>query len=650
MAAEPRRRRRHRAVGLFILSIVGLALVGIGATAATLLRVNEPLRQGRDELLAGRSAILQGDATAAAVAFDEAERAFSRASGATEGTIGRISRAMPFIGGNAQVAEALASAGTDAARAGGYLADAVGRLPGGFRSLIPQNGSVPLGALDRVSPDVSAAAGLIEGGYFDLQRSPAGLLLSPVAGARSQALDVFGSTAGTLHSAAGLLEVLPDLAGGHGPRRYFFGASDPAELRGTGGLIGAFAILTLNQGRFQISPFQPIQTLHDLPSDRLPAPSPDYRTNYDQYGGAGEWSNLNMTPDFPSAARAIEALYERNTHRSVNGVIVADPAALASLLRVTGPSEIPALGRAIDASNVVAFTEHRAFSLFPTAAERKSILGAAASGVLTRFLEMDGNGIDRIRALADAASGGHLLMYSEDPRVERGLESAGVTGGLTTSPGGGDVLSVIVNSGSGSKIDYWSTRLVSYRVHLDAGGAATASTDVTMHNGGPSRGEPRYVIGPIRAGFRPGEARSLVSIYCAPGCRGYGPTRDGRPVKVRLGSELGFPWYQDFPTIPPGGSSTFHLGTIVPRVWQGNDRGGTYSLRFLDQPATHATSLRIEVTAPPGMQITSTSVPMQVNGSTATWEGEPTYRMAWSITFAPSWPVRAWRTATDWLR
>ena len=46
----------------------------------------------------------------------------------------------------------------------------------------------------------------------------------------------------------------------------------------------------------------------------------------------------------------------------------------------------------------------------------------------------------------------------------------------------------------------------------------------------------------------------------------------------------------------PGGSSTFHLGTIVPRVWQGNDRGGTYSLRFLDQPATHATSLRIEVT------------------------------------------------------
>jgi hypothetical protein len=41
---------------------------------------------------------------------------------------------------------------------------------------------------------------------------------------------------------------------------------------------------------------------------------------------------------------------------------------------------------------------------------------------------------------------------------------------------------------------------------------------------------------------------------------------------------------------------------------------------------------------------------MHVNGPTATWEGEPTYRMAWSITFAPPWPVRAWRTATDWLR
>jgi hypothetical protein len=49
------------------------------------------------------------------------------------------------------------------------------------------------------------------------------------------------------------------------------------------------------------------------------------------------------------------------------------------------------------------------------------------------------------------------------------------------------------------------------------------------------------------------------------------------------------------------------------------------------------------------MRVTSTSIPMDVNGATATWRGTPTYRMTLSVTFAPTLPVRAWRALTDWL-
>jgi hypothetical protein len=627
-----------------------LVLLGLGLTALTLLRVATPLREGRDALQRGRSALVRGDAGAAGAAFDEAGAVFERARGATESIAGRISRTIPIVGDNTRVADALVLAGADAAEAGGHLVDAVSGLPGGFDALAPHRGTIPLRALAGIAPDVTAAAGLMAGGLFDLQQSPGEFLLAPVANARGQALETFGSASGTLQSAAGLLEVLPRLAGAQRPTQYFFGAENPAELRGTGGLIGAFAIVTLDQGRFHISPFQPIQVLHDLPAERLPPPNPDFRANYDQFGGAGAWSNINMTPDFPSAARAIKVLYERNTGHSVDGVIVADPVALQSLLKVTGPADVPGLHIAIDAQNVVAFTEERAYSLFRTASERKAVLGLAASGVLNRFLGMAGRGVERVRALAEAVSGGHLLIYAEDQRVERGLRAAEVAGGLTVPAGGGDALSVIVNSASGSKIDYWSTRSISYDVRLRPGGDAAAVTDVTLRNGGPTHGEPRYVIGPFPGlGLKPGDARSLVSIYCAPGCRGFDSTRDGRPVEVRLGSELGFSWYQDYPTLHSKASSTFHLGTLVPGVWQGNDRGGVYSLLFLDQPATHPTMLRLEVTAPPGMHITSTSMPMRVDGGTATWEGVPTYRMQVRIAFAPSLPVRAWRTLTGWL-
>jgi len=648
-AVPERRGRLRRALPLAILALVVLTLLAAGATAVTLLRVVGPLRDGRDELQAGRSAIIRGDAEGAAEAFDRAGASFAQARSATGGAIGWMARAVPFVGANARVAHALADAGADAAEAGSHLTDAVRGLPGGFEALAPSRGAVPLAALQRITPDVTAASGLIAGGLFDLERSPDGFLLGPVSSAREQALETFTGASGTLRAASGLLEAAPDLAGGRGPRRYFFGASNPAELRGTGGLIGAFAIVTVDDGRFRISPFAPIQTLHDFPARKMPAPSPDYRENYDQFGGAGDWSNLNLTPDFPSAARAILSLYQANTGRPLDGVIVADPVALSSVLRVTGPTPVPHLGVSIDADNVVAFTEERAYSLFQTQPERKEVLGAAASVALERFLGMGGNGVERIRALTEAASGGHIVMYAKDPAAERGLETAGVAGALTV-PSGGDALAVVVNSASGSKVDYWSTRSVDYRVQLQSQGDARTTTDVTLHNAAPSKGEPRYVIGPFpHLGLAPGDMRSLVSIYCVPGCRGFGATRNGNTIGVRLGSELGFRWYQDVPVIHPGDSSTFHLGTVVPGVWQGDDHGGTYVLRYLDQPTTHPTQLRVEVTAPPGMSITSTSMPMRVQGSTATWEGVPSYRMQLSVSFAPSLPVRAWRTLTDWL-
>ena len=51
-----------------------------------------------------------------------------------------------------------------------------------------------------------------------------------------------------LHAGSLILDGLPSFLGADGPRRYLFGASNPAELRGTGGLIGAYAILTMDRG------------------------------------------------------------------------------------------------------------------------------------------------------------------------------------------------------------------------------------------------------------------------------------------------------------------------------------------------------------------------------------------------------------------
>src|SRR5207244_2214055 len=79
----------------------------------------------------------------------------------------------------------------------------------------------------------------------------------PGAPARAQAFAALSSLASELDTAWSVVHGLPDFLGANGPRTYFFGAADPAELRGSLGLIGAYSILTVDDGAFRFSPFRP---------------------------------------------------------------------------------------------------------------------------------------------------------------------------------------------------------------------------------------------------------------------------------------------------------------------------------------------------------------------------------------------------------
>jgi hypothetical protein len=645
-ASPPPRRFWPRAVKI-LLALILLAIVGTAALGISLLQAEGPLRDGRTALERGRSALASGDLDRALVAFAQARGAFAGAEDATSGLTWRLASWFPVLGRNADVARSLADAGTDLTEAGDRLTKAAAALPDGFGSLAPRRGAIPVDTIGGLVDDLTAAAALADSAADELGNAPEGLLLPPVEDAREIASDAVDEAAETLSTARALAQALPSFLGADGPRRYFFGAQNPAELRGTAGLLGAYAIATIENGRISFSPFRPTQSLPDSPPGAIPAPNPDYRANYDQYGGAGNWQSLNMTPDFPSAARAIQASYELVTGERIDGVILADPFALRDLLDVTGATEVPLLGVKIDADNVVPFVTNEAYDLFRTSAERKEVLGAVASGVFSRFLADEGRGISRVRAIVDAAAGGHLLIYSNDPVMRTAIEAAGISGALAAPPG--DALAVVVNSGSGSKIDYYASRSIEYSVELEPGGGATGMAAVTIDNAAPARGLPAYVIGPFPGVGEAGDNISLVSVFCGPGCQGYAPEENGHPIPVRVGKELGFSWYQDFPTIPSGQSGEFSLSTALSDVWQGDASGGTYRLTFLGQPTILPTTLRVTLTAPEGMQITDTSLPMKISGRTAVWEGEPGRSLQIEASFEAPLTTRVWRSMTDWL-
>jgi len=626
-----------------VAAVVVGVLLGLSFVSALSLRGH--LQDARAAMNAGKRELLAGDARAASHSFQDAAAAFDRAADGAESPWMRVVGWLPILGRTPDTINAIAYAGEETAGAGHTIAEAVARLPGGLGSLAPSGGRFPVERIAGLGGAVQEAATLVSRAHARLQAAPDEMLPGVVDDARWEAEIQLGYLSRSLEAASGVLEGLPGFLGADGPRRYFFGAQNPAEIRGTGGLIGAYSIVTATDGEFEFSDFHPIQELPLLTTEEVEPPSADYARNYNYYRSTdGFWLNANMTPDFPSAAEALELSYEAATGEQLDGVIAADPFALEALLEVTGPTEVPQLGLEVDAADVVAFTTNEAYARFKDAPTRKLVLGAVASGVFDRFLHVADPSIRQLRVLADAAGEGHISIFTDDEGMQAGLAATGVGGALPHPTG--DFLSVVQNNGSASKVDFYLERTITHHVRLEEEGTATATTAITLRNEAPDHGMPRYVIGPFRGISEAGENVPLVFLYCGAQCTLDEAERDGEPVDLGSGTELGLSYYRDYFDVPSGGSARLVTRTSTPGAWEGNSSGGTYRLTFLSQTTIRPTRVRIEIELPEGMQVAQASESLRVEDDTLVYEGVPPRLLELEVRFRPPFLLRMWRNVT----
>jgi hypothetical protein len=641
--------RQRRVLRWILLGVAGLLALGVVLVTTTLLRMKGDLDEGRSLLLEARRDLVEGRLDEAAASAGRAEVRFERAAAVAGGPLGTLGALTPLYGGNVDAAEGIAIAGSHLAGAASDLAGSIASSPGGWDDLAPSAGRLPLERYETLAGAAAVALEEARAAQAALVDTPASFLLPQVRDARWEAQHETAALTRSLEGAVGLLEGFPTFAGADGPRRYLVVAQNPAELRGTGGIWGAYAILTLDDGRPTLSSTAPTRDLADVGLDEIEGISDDYRRNYDTFGGAASWQNMNMTPDFPSAARAALANYAAGQDTELDGVLAADPYALAAMLRVTGPVPVPGTDVRVGADDVAPFTMNEAYALFPRQVDRKSILGAVAGDVISRFLALDGKGLPRLRALADAVAGGHLFLYSTDPRFQSGLTLTGAGGAFVEDAAAapGDVAGVTVNNGSANKVDFYGTTRVTYRVELAPEGAATSELEVTLRNEAPTEGPPRYVLGPFVEELGPGDARPLVSGWCHEGCLLLDAERDGEPAGVNGGTEGGMGWFRDQRPLAAGATGTNRFQTQTQRVWQGDTSSGVYRLLYLTQPTANPTTVRIEVVVPPGTSVVWSNEPMETSGNVAVWTGEPTRRLELEVRFQAPTLTRWWRNLTS---
>ena len=104
-----------------------------------------------------------------------------------------------------------------------------------------------LGPLQAAQPRLAATATRLTGIATQVKALPVHGLLPPVHNAVNQLTGQLSSLTGQVDDAALAAKLLPPMLGAAGPRRYLV-IQDNAEVRGTGGLLGAFATLEAANG------------------------------------------------------------------------------------------------------------------------------------------------------------------------------------------------------------------------------------------------------------------------------------------------------------------------------------------------------------------------------------------------------------------
>jgi hypothetical protein len=360
--------------------------------------------------------------------------------------------------------------------------------------------------------------------------------------------------------AATAANLIPPMLGNDGPRRYFLAFQTNAESRGTGGLVGAFGILSADHGRIHVTR---LAANNGLGTSVRPVTDhgPAFRARYGQ-GAVELLSVSNLSPHFPYAAETWTALWERQTGRRLDGAIAIDPVGLSYVLGLMGPVTLPG-GEQVTASNVVDLTERAAYDRYPDPVRRKRFLisiAGAVSGALPKSFADPSQVLPVLKPMVEER---RIQIWSRHDAEQRRLSATTLGGVLPRRPG--PYAQLVVNNSAGGKLDYYLDRSLEYELGPCRDGRRSTSVRVRLTNDVPAVALPSYVTGRLDSPGRPrpmGSNLLWVSLYAGIGAELKGAWIDGAQAQVVTEVERSHPVYSTLLEFGPRQSRTLRLDLV----------------------------------------------------------------------------------------
>ena len=601
-AGTRRRARNIRRRALWVVLVGGaVGLAGVAGLAGAAVAARVPAADGYRSLLKGLDEVGRGDPAAAAASLRSAVADLESAKQDLDAVWAQPARLIPVLAPNRGAAVGLLGAAASAATSAAEALDVVD-----LDQLRVVNGTIDLDAVAVLATPLATLDATVHAlkEQLDSVRSP--WLFGPMADRISSARRRAEKVGQQAHGAAMAARVAPSLLGADGPRRYLIAFTSPAESRSTSGVMGNWAELSVDEGSIELVNRGRTSDITSAMTAGGPFRFVDASDELiERFGGVGAgsrtepvdpryWSNVTMSPDMPTVASQMAAMYEHATLHRVDGVFVLDPAAIAGLLQVIGPVRLPEASITLEAATAEQFLLREQYS--ESTGDRVDLLAEATDATVDQLLSSTLPGPQVIAAkLGPVALAGHLSAWASLAAEQELLETVGIDGGLPLLRDG-DGLGVTLDNAAGNKIDSFVRTTVSYRGTVGDDGTVRSTAVITLTNTAPTSGYPDYVIGNL-VGLPKGTARMRVSVLSA--LRFVSAELDGTSVGLSAQTERG--WNVMYRTLELGPGESAELTVEL---------GGTlaadgYSLVVKPPALADPVDWHVEMRSPDGADLAS---------------------------------------------
>ena len=339
---------------------------------------------------------------------------------------------------------------------------------------------VPTEVLSGLAPAANELATALTAFTADVESLTVGTAYGPFQGKASAALQ---EAKDLLPQLTLLVKTLPSIAvllGANGPQKWFVALQNGGESRGTGGLLGSFAVVDLDKGKAK-----PAQIgANDLLTAKA-NPSLLPKDSQALWGPArlAEVYGVNLSPNYPYAGELISSMWQKQSGSAPNAVLALDQRATALLIEAVGGVTVD--GITLTGVNTVQFLSVGVYERFPTSAAKDAFVTAAMGQLIKKIATGSTSPIQLAGKLASAVLDRSLFLWAADAAVQQSLAPSPIGGELPDTSG--PISMAVVNNNAGNKMDAFLFTTVKLQGGECVAGGRRSTMTVELFNDPPAK-------------------------------------------------------------------------------------------------------------------------------------------------------------------